>query len=144
MLHGIDFSHNNVTLKIDLCKGCFLVMRFFFTYVYVRVLNTRQWTSLRVLNTPYVLCTLKKRITGNNLYIAFARDDFERNIVAWKIDACNMALNLLQRRCKNLKPVQSCAPRCGNNVALKLVSRRYVTRINRFLCSNIAFSNNCR
>ena len=27
---------------------------FFFTYVYVRVLNTRQWTSLRVLNTPYV------------------------------------------------------------------------------------------
>ena len=26
----------------------------FFTYVYVRILNTRQWTSLRVLSTPYV------------------------------------------------------------------------------------------
>ena len=26
----------------------------FFTYVYVRVLNTRQWTTLRVLSTPYV------------------------------------------------------------------------------------------
>ena len=25
-----------------------------FTYVYVRMLNTRQWTSLRVLRTPYV------------------------------------------------------------------------------------------
>ena len=29
-------------------------MRFFYAYVYVRVLNTRQWTSLRVLRTPYV------------------------------------------------------------------------------------------
>ena len=29
-------------------------MRFFFTYVYVRMLNKRQWTSLRVLSTPYV------------------------------------------------------------------------------------------
>ena len=27
---------------------------FFFTYIYVRMLNTRQWTSLRVLSTPYV------------------------------------------------------------------------------------------
>ena len=27
---------------------------FFLTYGYVRVLNTRQWTSLRVLSTPYV------------------------------------------------------------------------------------------
>ena len=39
-------------------------MRFFLTYVYVRVLNTRQWTSLRVLSTPYVYVHEKKRITG--------------------------------------------------------------------------------
>ena len=39
----------------------------FFTYVYVRVLNTRQWTSLRVLSTytyEYVYVRKKKRITG--------------------------------------------------------------------------------
>ena len=35
-------------------------MRFFFTYVYVRMLNTRQWTDLRVLSTPYVYVGRKK------------------------------------------------------------------------------------
>ena len=30
-------------------------------YVYVRVLNTRQWTSLRVLSTPYVYGTYVKK-----------------------------------------------------------------------------------
>ena len=33
-----------------ICEGCFPVMRSF----YVRVLNTRQWKSLRVLSIPYV------------------------------------------------------------------------------------------
>ena len=33
----------------------------FITYVYVRMLNTRQWTSLRVLSTPYVYVRKKKR-----------------------------------------------------------------------------------
>ena len=42
-------------------------MRFFYTYVYVRVLNTRQWTSLRVLSTTYVY--VKKRITGKQLLL---------------------------------------------------------------------------
>ena len=37
----------------------------FFTYVYVRVLNTRQWTSLRILSTPYVYVGRKKHSTGN-------------------------------------------------------------------------------
>ena len=45
-------------------------------------------------------------------------------IVARKIDTCNMAINSLQKRCKNLKPVQSCSTRCDNNVALKIVCRR--------------------
>ena len=40
-------------------------MRSRFTYVYVRILNTRQWTSLRVLSTPYVYVGRKKRSTGN-------------------------------------------------------------------------------
>ena len=31
----------------------------FFSYVYVRVLNTRQWTSLRILSTPYVYVYVK-------------------------------------------------------------------------------------
>ena len=45
-------------------------------------------------------------------------------------------INLLQQR-KNVKPVQSCSTRCGNNVALKIVCRRHVARID-FLCNNIA------
>ena len=57
-------------------------------------------------------------------------------LVARKIDTCNMIINLLQQ-CKNLKPVQSCGIRCGNNVALKIVCKRHVTRID-FLCNNIA------
>ena len=43
-------------------------MRFFFTYVYARVLNTPKWTSLRVLSTPYVYVRKKKRITGKQPY----------------------------------------------------------------------------
>ena len=38
-------------------------MRFF----YVRVLNTRQWTSLRVLNTPYVYVRKKNAALENSL-----------------------------------------------------------------------------
>ena len=57
--------------------------------------------------------------------------------VARKIDTCNMTVNLLQQCCKNLKPVQSCATRCGSNVALKIVCKRHVTRID-ILCNNIA------
>ena len=40
-------------------------------------------------------------------------------------------------RCKNLKSVQSCSTRYGNNVALKIVCRRHVTRID-CLCNNVA------
>ena len=42
-------------------------MRFFFTYVDVRVLNTRQWTSLRVLSTPYVYVGKKNASLENSL-----------------------------------------------------------------------------
>ena len=44
-------------------KGRFPVMRFF----YVRVLKTRQWTSLRVLSTPYVYVRKKKASLENSL-----------------------------------------------------------------------------
>ena len=47
-----------------------------------------------------------------------------------------MAINLLQQCSKNLKSVQSCATRCGNNVALKIVCKHHVTRFD-FLCNNI-------
>ena len=61
-----------------------------------------------------------------------------QHIAARKINACdNMTINLLQQRCKNLKPVQSCENVAATNVALKVVCRRYVTRID-FLCNNIA------
>ena len=39
-------------------------MRFF----YVRMLNTRQWTSLRVLSTPYVYVGWKNAALGINAY----------------------------------------------------------------------------
>ena len=45
-----------------------------FMYVYVRLLNTRQWTSLRVLNTWYVYVR-KKRIAGKQPL------DYETNYV---------------------------------------------------------------
>ena len=60
-------------------------------------------------------------------------DDFERNIVVIRvssdivyhdIDTCNMTINLLQQRCKNLKSVQSSATCCDNMVALKIICRR--------------------
>ena len=40
----------------------------FFTYVYVRILNTRQWTSLRVLSTPYVYVGRKNAAVEINSY----------------------------------------------------------------------------
>ena len=46
----------------NLSYGCSPVLRFF-TYVYVHLLNTRQWTSLHVLSTPYVYVCKKKRST---------------------------------------------------------------------------------
>ena len=48
--------------------------------------------------------------------------------------------SVLQQRCKNLKPVQSCATRCSNNVELKIVCRRHVTRID-FLCKKYCIKN---
>ena len=33
-----------------------------------------------------------------------------------------MTINLLQQRCRNLKPVQSCATRCGNECCIKNVA----------------------
>ena len=41
---------------------------FFFTYVYVRMLNTHQWTSLRVLSTPYVYVGRKNAALEINPY----------------------------------------------------------------------------
>ena len=44
-------SKTDISLKNrHLSKGCFPVTRF----LYVCLLNTHQWTSLRVLSTPYV------------------------------------------------------------------------------------------
>ena len=55
----------------------------FFTYVYVRVLNTRQWMSLRVLSTPYVYVRKKNASLENSLklrlHTAINRADF----VSW-------------------------------------------------------------
>ena len=42
------------SLKYSIYNILFSSAAFFFKYVYVRTLNTRQWTSLRVLSTPYV------------------------------------------------------------------------------------------
>ena len=42
-------------------------MRFFYTYIYVRVLNTRQWTSLRILSTPYVYVRKQNASLENSL-----------------------------------------------------------------------------
>ena len=42
-----------------------------------------------------------------------------RFFVTRKIDACIMTINLLQRRCKNLKLAQSCATLCGNKCCVK-------------------------
>ena len=39
-----------------------------------------------------------------------------------------------------MKPVQSCATRCSNNVELKIVCRRHVTRID-FLCKKYCIKN---
>ena len=36
-------------------------------FIYVRVLNTRQWTSLRVLSTPYVYVRKKNASLENSL-----------------------------------------------------------------------------
>ena len=43
-------------------------MRFFYVrhYVYVRMLNTCQWMSLRVLSTPYVYVGRKNVALENN------------------------------------------------------------------------------
>ena len=54
------------------------------------------------------------------------------------IRVINMAINLLQQRCKNLKSVQSCATsRCGNKYCVTNRLPRPCTRID-FLCNNIA------
>ena len=39
-----------------------------FTYVYIRMLNTRQWTSLRVLSTPYVYVGRRNAALEINLH----------------------------------------------------------------------------
>ena len=52
---------------------------------------------------------------------------FNATLLREKSIPCNMIINLLQQRCKNLKSVQSCATRCGNkNVALKIVVNQII------------------
>ena len=99
-------------------------------------------------NIPYLVCVYFLSFQKGIKYLkkkTFIKsdvtwDDFKRNIVARKIDICNMTINLLQQRCKNLKSVQSCATRCAPNVALRIVCSRHVTRID-FLCNNIALKS---
>ena len=52
-------------------QGCFPVMRFFLRTFALRLLNTRQWTNLRVLSTPYVYVGRKNAALEINLYIHF-------------------------------------------------------------------------
>ena len=49
-------------------QGCFPVMRFFLRTFALRLLNTRQWTNLRVLSTPYVYVGRKNAALEINLY----------------------------------------------------------------------------
>ena len=44
---------------------------------------------------------------------------FNATLLREKSIRCNMTINWLQQRCKNLKPVQSCATRCGNKCCVK-------------------------
>ena len=53
---ALDSGHEKFDVWTRVVFQCCVL----FTYVYVRMLNTRQWTSLRVLSTPYVLCVGRK------------------------------------------------------------------------------------
>ena len=44
---------------------------------------------------------------------------FNATFLREKSIPCNMTINLLQQPCKNLKPVQSFATRCGNKCCVK-------------------------
>ena len=61
----------------------------FFTHVYVRVLNTRQWTSLRVLSTPYVYARKKKGI-GWKTAFCFAYSHKVRPVTSWAFETSNL------------------------------------------------------
>ena len=49
-----------------LCVKAIFQCCIFFTYVYVRMLSTRQCTSLRVLSTPYIYVGRKNAALENN------------------------------------------------------------------------------
>ena len=54
-----------------------------FVFFYVRVLNTRQWTSLRVLSTPYVYVRKNNASLENNLGFSLVVFFLFRSIWIW-------------------------------------------------------------
>ena len=70
---------------------------FFFMHVYVRVL-TAQYASMN----EFTCSEHSVRIRRSK------KCSTENQPLGEKNDTCNMTINLSQRRCKNLKSVQSC------------------------------------
>ena len=102
----------------------------FFTYVYIRVLSTRQWTSLRVLSIPYVYVGRKNAGLEINPNICCV------NNLPQMI--CHESVNFLCNICwvNNVPQTTYHASIFSATFALKIFYKWHVRRIH-FLCNTL-------